>query len=385
VRAHSHRFGALLVAGACCLATLAGGAAQAAAPAAGSLDSATRAQLSKALDAAFAQVNAPGAIVGVRVGHSTWTATRGVTDTVSRTPVAVDEDTRVGSVTKTFTGTLILQLVDKGKLKLDETIERWFPQLPDARQITIRELGSMSSGIDTYTDNPTFQNEYFADPTRVWTPQELVAAGTSLPRQFAPGHGFFYSNTNFVMLGLIIEQVTGKPYAQVLRNNILQPLGLKHTIFPDNNIIPAPSWHGYTTQGTNNAQTVDSTSWSPSSAESAGQMISNLQDMLTWARAVGTGATLTAASQRARLQGNPASAMNGREYAFAIGHDHGWLAHDGEIPGFNAQLAYYPPRDITIIVLTNSDIANPPTAPGPTPAPVIFSALGAVMTPGNAP
>ena len=385
MRAYHHRIGALLLAGACCLATFAGGVAGAAAPADGSLNAATRTKLSKALDAAFAQVNAPGAIVGVRVGNSTWTATRGVTDIVSRTPVAVDEDTRVGSITKTFTGTLILQLVDQGKLKLDETIQRWFPQLPDAGQITIRELGNMSSGIDTYTDSPAITNVYFSDPTHVWTPQELVAAGTSLPRLFAPGHGFFYSNTNFVMLGLIIEQVTGKPYAQVLRSRILQPLGLKHTIFPDTNVIPAPSWHGYTTQGTNNAQEVDSTAWSPTAAAAAGQMISNLSDMLTWARAVGTGATLSAASQRARLQGNPASQMNGREYAFALGHDHGWIAHDGEIPGFNAQLAYYPAHDISIIVLTNSDIANPPTAPGPPPAPVIFSALGAVMTPGNVP
>ncbi len=384
MRAHYRRIGALLIAGACCLATFGGGVAQAT-PEAGSLNAATRTQLSKALDAAFAQVNAPGVIVGVRVGRSSWTATRGVTDTVTHTPVAVDEDTRVGSITKTFTGTLILQLVDEGKLKLDETIQRWFPQLPDARLVTIRELGNMSSGIDTYTDNPTFQSEYFGDPTRVWTPQELVAAGTSLPRLFAPGHGFFYSNTNFVMLGLIIEQVTGKPYAQVLQNKILKPLGLQHTIFPDNNVIPSPSWQGYTTQGTNNAQPVNSTAWSPTSAEAAGQMISNLADMLTWARAVGTGATLTAAAQRARLQGNPASTMGNREYAFAIGHDHGWLAHDGEIPGFNAQLAYYPARDISIIVLTNSDIANPPTAPGPTPAPVIFAALGAVMTPANVP
>jgi D-alanyl-D-alanine carboxypeptidase len=377
------RLGTLLVAVATLLAS--GGVAQASAPASGSIDAATRAQLSKALDAAFAQVNAPGVIVGVRVGHTTWTATRGVTDTVSGTPVSVDDNTRVGSVTKTFTGTLILQLVDKGKVKLDDTIQRWFPQLPDAGAITIRELGDMSSGIDSYSANPTFQQAYFADPTRVWTPQELVAAGTSQPRLFAPGHGFFYSNTNFVMLGLIIQQVTGKPYAQVLRDNILRPLDLKHTIFPDNNVIPSPSWHGYTTQGTADNQPVDSTAWSPSSAFAAGEMISNLRDMLTWGRAVGTGATITAAAQRARLHGNPSSAKGGREYAFAIGTDHGWLAHDGEIPGFNAQLAYYPARDITIIVLTNSDIVKPPTAPGPTPAPVIFSALGAVMTPGNVP
>ncbi len=87
--------------------------------------------------------------------------------------------------------------------------------------------------------------------------------------------------------------------------------------------------------------------------------------MLTWARAVGTGATLTTAAQRARLQGNPASTTGNKEYASAIGHDNGWLVHDREIPGFNAQLADYPAGDITIVVLINSDIANPPTAPDP--------------------
>jgi D-alanyl-D-alanine carboxypeptidase len=105
------------------------------------------------------------------------------------------DHTRIGSVTKTFTGTLILQLVDEGRLRLDDTIERWFPTLPDANRITIRQLGEMSSGIQSYTTDPTVVDRYLTHPETVWTTPELIASGTSLPRAFAPGQGFLYSNT----------------------------------------------------------------------------------------------------------------------------------------------------------------------------------------------
>lgn len=379
----SRRLWALVVVGALLAAGCSSSAAQGTTASSPKLDAATRAKLSQALDTAFAQVNAPGVIVGVRIGNTTWKAQRGVADMTTKTPVSLDEYTRVGSVTKTFTGTLILQLVDQGKLKLDDTIERWFPDLPDAKNITVRELGDMSSGIASFTDNNNLDNEYFANPTRAWTPEELVAAGTSLPRLFPPGHGFYYSNTNFVMLGLIIEQVTNKPYPEVLLRRILQPLGLASTSYPDTNQLPEPSWHGYTTQGSADNQPIDATNWSPTAAAMAGQLQSNLDDVMAWAKDVGTGATLTANAQRSRLVGNPASKSGVREYAFAIGTDNGWLAHDGDIPGFNSQLAYFPKSDITLVVLANSDMSV--SGSKATPAPVIFSALAAVLTPASVP
>jgi D-alanyl-D-alanine carboxypeptidase len=274
-------------------------------------------------------------------------------------------------------------LVTEGKLKLDDTIEKWFPELPDADTITVRELGDMSSGIDSYTANQTLVDQYFANPTRAWTPEELVAAGTSLPRLFKPREGFFYSNTNFVMLGLIIEQLTNKPYPEVLQRRIFEPLKLRESSYPDTNGMPVPSWHGYTTQGSADNQPVDVTHWSPTFAAMAGQIVSNLDDVMTWARAVGTGATLTLKTQRSRLRGNAASKSGAREYAFAIGKDNGWLAHDGELPDFNSQLAYFPKQDITIVVLANSDMSVAGSTA--TPAPVIFSALAKVVTPSNVP
>jgi D-alanyl-D-alanine carboxypeptidase len=346
------------------------------------LDAATRKQLATALDDALTHVNAPGVIVGVRVGDQTWKATRGVSDTATKAPVAPNGYTRIGSVTKTFTGTLIMQLVDEGKLSLDDTIDRWFPDVPKANQITIRMLGDMGSGINSYTADDATTSKYFADPESAWTPEELIDAGVAAPRKFPPGAGFFYSNTNFVMLGMIIEQVTNQPYVQALQQRILDPLKLRATSFPDAATLPTPSWHGYTNQITTaNGQPVDATTWSPTFAAMAGQMQSTLADVMKWAKAVGTGATLTKKGQAERLQGNPKSKAGGREYLFALGRDHGWLAHDGDIPGFNSQLAYLPQGDVTIVVLANSDID---TAAGP-PAPVLFKALASVVTPHNVP
>jgi D-alanyl-D-alanine carboxypeptidase len=113
-------------------------------------------------------------------------------------------------VTKTFTGTVILQLVDEGKLKLDESIARWFPTAPEASEITIRELGDMSSGINSYTADEAITARYFTHPQTIWKADELIDGGLALPRKFAPGKGFFYSDTNTLMLGKIAEAVTGK-------------------------------------------------------------------------------------------------------------------------------------------------------------------------------
>jgi D-alanyl-D-alanine carboxypeptidase len=344
------------------------------------LDAKTKARLTQALDRAFLASGSPGLVVGVEIGTQRWTARRGVVDTTTKQPVSPLEHTRIGSLTKTITGTVVLQLVDAGKLRLDDTIERWFPDLPDARSITIRMLGDMSSGIASYTKDDATVQRYYSDPAHVWTPAELVAIGTGLPRLFPPGQGFQYSNTNFVMLGLIVEQVTGKAFTEVLRTKIFRPLGMRGSSYPLGTELPRPHWQGYTSQGAGTGP-VDATGWSPTFASSAGEAVSTLNDMLTWAKALGTGSLLEAKTQRARLVGNPASKAGNREYAFAVGKDNGWLTHDGDIPGFNTSLAYFPKGKISIIVLTNSD----DEANGSLPAPAIFNALAEAVAPNNVP
>jgi CubicO group peptidase (beta-lactamase class C family) len=145
-------------------------------------------------------------------------------------------------------GTVILELVDQRKLRLDQPIARWFPQLPDATQVTIRELGNMSSGIASYTTDTAITNRYFNRPTMWWTPDQLIAGGAALPRLFTPGHGFNYSDTNFVMLGRIIELVTHRPLARVMQTMLFRPLGMNASSYPTNNRLPSPYLRGSTIQ-----------------------------------------------------------------------------------------------------------------------------------------
>lgn len=384
-RARQYALAAVMAVGVTALAPAAGAvavggsaAATAQSPPKGQLDARTRARLDRTLAAASRQTWAPGVVAGVWVADRGWTGVDGVADRASGRAPRLSDHTRIGSVTKTFTGTLILQLVDEGKLKLDDTIERWFPTFPGAAGITVRQLGTMSSGIASYSLDEATTDRYLARPETVWTPQQLTAIGGALPRLFAPGQGFNYSNTNFVMLGEIVEQVTGRPLADVMREKLFAPLGMRETTYRALTRLPSPSWSGYTIQGSE-GEVRDATRWSPTFAAAAGQIVSTLGDLRKWTRAVGSGSLLRPATQRVRLQPNTFSARAGRAYAFGIGTAGGWLMHSGELPGYNTQIAYLPKRRLAIVVLANADLAGS----AGNPAPAIFNALAQAIAPGT--
>ena len=260
-------------------------------------------KLGKALDSAWGKTIAPGAIVGVWVDGKGWTATRGTTRKGAKVAPTVADHTRIGSITKTFTGTVIMQLVAEGKLKLSDTIDRWFPWVPNASQITVRELGDMSSGINTYTQDPAFLKRYFGAPRATWKPLELIEDGVSLAPKFPAGQGFFYSNTNFLMLGQIAEKLTGKPIARLMRERIFEPLGMSQTTYPYTTALPKPYWNGYTNQNFVGTKIHDATHWSPTAFSAAGQIVSTLGDLKVYAKAIGTGSLIGKAAQ----QGTPAA------------------------------------------------------------------------------
>jgi D-alanyl-D-alanine carboxypeptidase len=329
-----------------------------------SVSPATAAALDAALSDGMAASGANGVIAGVWIGERAWTAASGAPDT--------QEHHRIGSVTKTLTGTLVLQLVEEGEVSLDDTVDRWFPDVEGADAITLRMLGEMSSGIASYTADEATVDAYLADPTREWRPDELVAVGTGLPRAFPPGEGFLYSNTNTVMLGLIVEQVSGRPLADVMAERLFEPLGMGESSYPDTDRLPEPFWRGSTLQGSTDDKPRDATEWSPTFAGPAGQVVSTLEDMRRWTVALGTGALLEPSTQEQRLRTNVASQRDGRAYGFAVGIQGPWLLHSGELPGYNTQVAYDTERDIAVVVFVNSDIPGPD---GANPAPVVFASL----------
>ncbi len=326
-------------------------------------------RLDSAATSSFSGVSAPGAVMAVRTPQGTWIATIGHEDWDETIPMAPDVNQRVGSVTKTFTITALLQLAEQGLLSLDDPIDVYVPGMPNP-QATLGQLAAMRSGIPSYTFDEGFQQTIFNDPDHAWAPQQLVDLVKGQEPMFAPGAQTFYSNTNTILLGMVIEQVTGKPIGEVIDEQVVKPLSLSSTVFPTDGTFPQPHATGYTTQGQDDGKPADATNWNPSWGWAAGAMISDLQDLLTYGRALVTGDGLLSPEwQEQRLNSFDFSVPPNspeRAYGLGLGLAYGWYGHTGELPGFNTVVQHELAEDITLVVMVNSDIKSgecPPDAP----------------------
>ncbi|MBS1699688.1 MAG: beta-lactamase family protein [Actinobacteria bacterium] len=322
------------------------------------------ATIDTASQSAFAQTSAKGAVVAVQSPKGLFLKAYGVADPAAGTPMTTDIYQRVGSITKTFTGTLTLQLAAEGKLSLDDPISKYVDGVPRGDEVTIRMLADMTSSVTSYTKDDGWQKIFFSEPNRVWNPEELLKAGLSLPPQdFAPGQGFDYSNTNTILLGFVIQKVTGQSYQDVLTEKILTPLGLSRTSFPAGSAaFPEPHAQGFTLQGGHGTpeNPANATDWNPSWGWTAGELISTAQDLLHYGRAEATGAGLLPEKQQLeRLTSFREFNGPGKGgYGLGWGCQNGWVGHTGELPGYNTSMFYSTKDDTTIITMVNSDIPS---------------------------
>lgn len=259
-----------------------GFAPSAGATAAGAGEPAPRAELRKALDA-VGRTGISAIIAEVRDEHGRWRGASGVADLETGRPAPTNGHFRVGSVTKSFVSTVILQLVGEGRLRLTDPIERHLPGLvPGGDRITVRNLLNHTSGLYNYTDGlPLDGDEFVRDRLRYRSPLELVRVATSHEPNFPPGTDWGYSNTNYILAGLIIEKLTGKPYGSEIERRILRPLDLRDTSLPGRSVtVPRPHARGYFVYGEGSAQRrADVTELSPSWAWAAGEIISTTSDL----------------------------------------------------------------------------------------------------------
>lgn len=318
-----------------------------------------RATLTAAVEAKVAEMGVPGAIVGLSIpGEIDYLRAFGVGDVAAGTPMSVHNHTRIGSVTKTFTGTAILQLVDQGRVRLSDPISRYVEDVPHGDAITLDQLGRMRSGLPNYTTTDSFLNRIFAESPAgpeafAIPPRQLLEWAFEQPMKFEPGAQYEYSNTNTVLLGLVVQKVTGLSPADYLRQNVFGPAGLHQTSFPTSGLLPTPYTHGYTE--TPDGRIVDTSLWNPSWTNTAGALVSTYTDLATWAAVLGRGTLLRPDTQAQRLSGGSVVAP-GLTYAFAIFDENGWLGHDGNIPGYTTVAVYLPERDATLVVIVNSDV-----------------------------
>jgi len=322
------------------------------------------AKLRPLLEAKMKELRVPGAIIHIHYpAQGSWTTTMGTRNLATGAPMNVNSHMRIGSITKTFTATVILQLVDEGKLGLNDPVSKYFPEVPNGSNITIREVLNMTSGLFDYTEDEGLFKTVLAHPDKVWDPWELLTIAFQHPAYFAPGQSLHYSSTNYILLGLLIEQITHMPVEKVFQQRIFRPLGMHNTLLPplSSAAIPNPHPIGYFFETSNAAAPLDVTSWNPSWGWTAGSAISTLHDLKIWAKALETGTLLSAATQKERLTWVkfPGATWIGHFYGYGLGIADfgGMIGHDGGLPGFQSFMGYLPQKQATIVVLTNLDPA----------------------------
>lgn len=258
---------------------------------------------------------------------------------------------RLGSITKQFTAASILLLEERGKLKVDDPVKKYMPDAPAAwDKITIFNLLTHTSGIPNFTSFPDYRKlEPFAA-----TAEELVTRFRDKPLDFQPGQKWSYSNSGYVLLGYLIEKISGESYAQFVQDNIFKPLGMADSGYDSNSAVIEDRASGYAPgeNGIVNAGYIDMTI-----PLSAGGLYSTTEDLLRWEQGLFGGKLLSAAS----LKKMTTPFKN--DYAFGLGvhsvNGHEEIAHGGGIEGFNTALAYYPDEKLTVVVLGNVNGSAP--------------------------
>ena len=340
----------------------------------------------------------PSAIVVMRSGRfGDATFTFGTTELGGSEPVTTKDHVRVGSVTKTMTATVILQLVQEGRLALNDPVSKYVTNVPDGDNITVAQLLDMRSGLYNYTDDPAWNAATDADPQRVWKPQELLDFALAHPAYFAPGSNFHYTNTNYILLGMIMEQLTGQTASELFEQRLFTPLGMDDTSLPalEDSAMAVPFVHGYhygsfseALSAEQQAQAAagtllpeDVSDWNPSFAWSAGSVISTPDDLVVWVDALVSGTLLDAATQQLRLDSihslgpDYPQAEGVYGYGYGIDRTGTYYGHPGVITGYNTAMSRDPDTDTTVIVVATLTLAPDGTPVAPALANTVISAL----------
>jgi CubicO group peptidase (beta-lactamase class C family) len=340
--------------------------------------------------------------------------TRAWGDSMTGVPATTDMHFRNGAVAISYVSTLLLKLVDQKKVSLDDKVSKWLPEVPHSDEVTLGQLAQMTSGyVDYVIGNDAFGAQIYVDPFRQWKPEELYPFGTSKPLWYAPGTNWDYAHTNYVLLGLALERLTGTPMEQLLQEEVLGPLGLKNT--SGNNgtpAIPEPVLHSFTSErrselgvpaGTRFYE--ESTFWNPSWTITHGAIeTTNIFDLSETANAIGTGKLLSPESYKkmvstdlrgktTAIPGCPTCIAQSDAYTYGLGIviSGNWLLQDPLFSGQAGVFAYLPSQKVSIaLALTlNEDAFGPDGSyvetTGANAADLVWREIAAVVAPNDRP
>jgi CubicO group peptidase (beta-lactamase class C family) len=330
--------------------------------------------------------------------------TRAYGTSMAGVPATVQMHFRNGGVAISYMSTLLLRLVDQGKVSLDDPVSDWLPHLRDADNVTLGELARMTAGYHDYVVDPELTQLLYTNPFRQFSTKLQLRLMLKLPQQFTPGTNWSYSHSDYVVLGLALAKITHEPLAVALRKQVLNPLGLRNTVASNTPAIPSPVLHAYTAERRDFFQIKpgvpfleDSTYWNPSWTLAHGAIeTTDIADMTRTAIGIGSGKLLSRASYRRQINphagfGHPqagcercATLSHSPGFGLGVFRDHGWILYNPLFGGYGAVEAYLPSRRISIAVSTtfgegsfaaNGDINNW--------AQTIFSQLAETLAPGQ--
>ncbi len=315
-------------------------------------------QLQAALDASLASEARLGGTVGaVRTPSCRWTGAAGESDTGTKLlPTAL---MRVGSVTKTYLAATLLTLAEEGALSLDDTLDSYVPGVPNGDTITVRQLLQHTAGVYNYTNDGAFMTQMVQNPMPV-EPQVMVDVAIAHGADFPPGSDWNYSNTGYILLGMILEQAAGAGAAETMRARMLDAQGLERTFFDGDEPLPEPLAKGW------GAGQADHTNLlHPSVPWTAGSMVAEVGDLVDWADALYDGDAISAAALAQMLDaydfGNGGGYGLGVEMGTSASAGR-YVGHSGGIPGFLTLMYYFEDSDVAVATVVNNELGDPSVA-----------------------
>lgn len=305
----------------------------------------------------------PGAAVAVYAkGEPLVDRAFGVASLESGEPLTTSHHFRVASLAKPFVATVLLQLADEGALSLDDPVSRYVDGVPAGDRITLRMLAQHTSGLRNYIAIPAVKDAFADRLERQWTREELLAFAFDFGPHFEPeDDGWMYSNTNYILLGSVIERLEGKPLAAVIHDRICVPLGLENTVYSIDAHLPEPFARGYQ-MGNADGPVLwrgegerhwDVTRASPSMWHAAGAVVSTLDDTRRFIEAVVAGELVSPSSHAEQMRWRETGYPVDYRYGLGVINYKGGIGHDGSVPGYQVTATHDPARDITVVVLAN--------------------------------
>lgn len=358
---------------------------------------------------AMAKYDLKAVILRVTIdGNDVVTAAMG--ESMTGVPATTAMHFRNGAVAISYVSTLLLELVDQHQVSLDDKLSNWFPDLPDADQVTLRMLANMTAGYADYAiGNDELARDLYLNPFRQWTPEELIAMSIAKPHVYPPGTNWNYAHTDYVILGQVLEKVTGQPMDQLMQEYIFAPMGLTDTDGPSTPVIRQPVLHAFTSERREAlgipASTPfyeESTYWNPSWTITHGAIqTTNIYDLATTAVAVGTGSLLSPESHQAQVA--PMLVGFGSElpgcstchrldananYGLGVWIKGSWILQNPFFYGYAAVEGYLPAKKIAIAVANTygeQSFDDQGNYRNQNASEKIFDAIGAYLAPDDAP